>query len=237
LAHELLTMDGTPLSDDVRRAGSGAERGNVRAADAVLLVHGLWMSRAAMLYLSRTLAERGYASHAVGYFSTLDEFEHNAARFTRAVAETAGERIHVVAHSLGGLVALRALARRPDPRVRRIVLLGAPVADCCAGRQLARTRWGAPLLGKSKSLWLDLPRLDVPPGVEVGAIAGTRRLGLGSLVLRLPGQSDGVVMVEETRHARLADHLVMPVAHSEMLFSRAVAAQVAAFLANGRFAR
>jgi pimeloyl-ACP methyl ester carboxylesterase len=223
-------MDGSP-NGHTPRAGSA------QAADAVLLVHGLWMNRAAMLYLSRSLAERGYAPRAVGYFSTLDEFEHSAARFARAVAESAGERIHVVAHSLGGLVALRALVRRPDPRVRRIVLLGAPVVDCAAGRQLARTRWGAPLLGRSKSLWLDLPRLDVPPGVEAGAIAGTRRLGLGSLVLRLPGQSDGVVMVEETRHPRLADHVVMPVAHSEMLVSRAVAAQVAAFLAHGRFAR
>lgn len=230
-------MDGSPHADDARRTGSGPERAGARAAEAVLLVHGLWMNRAAMLYLARALAERGYASHAIGYLSTLDEFEHNAARFARAVAESAGTRIHVVAHSLGGLVALRALARRPDPRVRRIVLLGAPVVDCDAGRQLARTRWGAPLLGKSKSLWLDLPRLDIPPGVEAGAIAGTRRFGLGSLVLRLPGQSDGVVMVEETRHPRLADHVVMPVAHSEMLISRAVAAQVAAFLAHGRFAR
>jgi hypothetical protein len=44
------------------------------------------------------------------------------------------------------------------------------------------------------------------------------------------------VLVEETRHPRLADHLVMPVAHSEMLVSRAVATQVAAFLGTGRFA-
>jgi hypothetical protein len=82
-----------------------------------------------------------------------------------------------------------------------------------------------------------MPELDVPPGVEAGAIAGTRRLGLASLVVRLPGPNDGIVRVEETRHPGLADHLVMPVAHSEMLVSRAVAAQAAAFLARGRFAR
>jgi hypothetical protein len=45
-----------------------------------------------------------------------------------------------------------------------------------------------------------------------------------------------VVRVEETRHPRLADHVTMPVAHSEMLVSRPVAAQVAAFLRDGRFA-
>jgi hypothetical protein len=101
---------------------------------------------------------------------------------------------------------------------------------------MARMRFLGPLLGTTRTLWTDMPQLDIPPGVEAGAIAGTRRFGLGSLVLRLPGPSDGVVRVEETRHPRLADHVTMPVAHSEMLVSRPVAAQVAAFLRDGRFA-
>jgi len=204
--------------------------------DPVLLVHGLWTNRAIMLYLARALAGQGFAPRAIGYFSALDDFEHNAARVARAIAECPGERLHVVGHSLGGLVALRALARRPDPRVRRLVMLGSPIADCLGGRRMARMRFLAPLLGTTRTLWSDMPPLDIPPGVEAGAIAGTRRFGLGSVVLRLPGPSDGVVRVEETRHPRLADHVVMPVAHSEMLVSRAVAMQVASFLRNGRFA-
>jgi pimeloyl-ACP methyl ester carboxylesterase len=206
------------------------------SAEPVLLVHGLWTNRAIMLYLAHALAARGFAPRAVGYFSALDEFEHNAARLARAIADAPGERVHVVAHSLGGLVALRALARRPDARVRRVVLLGAPIADCLSGRRMAGMRFLGPLLGTTRALWRDMPQLDIAPGVEAGAIAGTRRLGLGSLVLRLPGPSDGVVRVEETRHPRLAAHLLMPVAHSEMLVSRTVAAQVAAFLRDGRFA-
>jgi pimeloyl-ACP methyl ester carboxylesterase len=214
-----------------------ANAGVQPAPATVLLVHGLWTNRAVMLYLAHALAARGFATHTYGYFSALDEFEHNAARVARAIAATKAECIHLVAHSLGGLVVLRALARRPDPRVKRIVLLGAPIADCFAGRELARTRWTAPLLGTTRSLWLDLPRLDIPAGVEAGAIAGTRPLGLGRLVLRLPGPSDGVVLVEETRHPRLADHLALPVAHSQMLASHVVVAQIAAFLATGRFDR
>lgn len=204
--------------------------------DPVLLVHGLWTNRAIMLYLARALAGHGFAPRTIGYFSALDEFEHNAARVARAIAESPGERLHIVGHSLGGLVALRALARRPDRRVRRLVMLGSPIADCLSGRRMARMRFLAPLLGTTRTLWSDMPPLDIPPGVEAGAIAGTRRFGLGSIVLRLPGPSDGVVRVEETRHPRLADHVVMPVAHSEMLVSRAVAMQVASFLRNGRFA-
>jgi pimeloyl-ACP methyl ester carboxylesterase len=207
------------------------------AAEPVVLVHGLWSNRAAMLYLARALAARGFAPRALGYASTLHGFEASAARIGQALARTPGARLHVVAHSLGALVVLRALAREPNPRVHRVVLLGAPVRGCLAGRTLACRRWAAPLLGATRSFWLDLPPLAIPPGVEAGAIAGTRPLGLGQLVLRVPGPSDGVVRVDETRDARLADHLPLPVAHSQMLVSSRVADAAAAFLRTGRFAR
>jgi hypothetical protein len=83
-----------------------------------------------------------------------------------------------------------------------------------------------------------MPRLEIPAGIEAGAIAGNRRFGLGRLIgLDVPLPNDGVVAVEETRHPQLADHLVMRVSHSEMLVSAAVAREVAAFLATGSFAR
>jgi pimeloyl-ACP methyl ester carboxylesterase len=165
------------------------------------------------------------------------DFEHNAACIAREIARTDAERVHVVAHSMGGLVALRAIGAHPDARVRRVVLLGAPIAGSEGGRQFARSRWGARLLGRTRSLWLALPRLEIPAAVEAGSIAGTRRFGLGRLLLRLPFPNDGVVTVDETRHPGLADHLVLPVAHSLMLASPTVARQAAAFLETGRFAR
>jgi pimeloyl-ACP methyl ester carboxylesterase len=207
------------------------------AGDAVVLVHGLWMNRAVMLYLTAQLARRGFRTRAVGYLSTMQDFEHNAARIARAISAVDAERVHVVGHSLGGVVALRAIGAHPDPRVKRLVLLGSPIAGSEGGRQFARSRWGARLLGATKALWAAMPRLEIPPGVEAGAIAGTWRFGLGRLLLRLPFPNDGVVTVEETKHPRLADHLVLPVAHSLMLVSPAVARQVAAFLETGRFAR
>lgn len=207
------------------------------AGDAVILVHGLWTNRAVMLYLSSCLARRGFRTRSVGYLSAMRDFEHNAARIAREIAAVDARRVHVVGHSMGGVVALRAISDRPDPRVHRVVLLGAPIAGCEGGRQLARSGWGARFLGTTKSLWLAMPRLEIPAGVEAGSIAGTRRFGLGRLVLRLPFPNDGVVTVEETRHPRLADHIVLPVAHSLMLVSPAVARQVAAFLETGRFTR
>jgi pimeloyl-ACP methyl ester carboxylesterase len=209
----------------------------VSTAASIVLVHGLWTNRAVMLYLAAALARRGFRTRPVGYLSAMRDLEHNAAHLAREIAAVAADRVHVVAHSMGGVVALRALAVRPDPRVRRVVLLGSPIAGSEGGRQLARSRWGARFLGATRSMWLAMPRLEIPAGIDAGAIAGTRRFGLGRFVLRLPSPNDGVVTVDETRHPRLADHLVMPVAHSVMLVSPAVARQVAAFLEHGRFAR
>jgi len=206
--------------------------------DAVLLVHGLWMNRVVMLYLARQLRSRGFAAHAVGYYSAMHDLARNAQLVAGAIAATDAPRVHLVAHSLGGVVALAALRDRPDPRVRRIVLLGSPLTGSASGRCLAAKRWGAPLLGTTRALWGDMPQLEIPPGVEAGAIAGERRLGLGRFIgLDVPLPNDGVVAVAETRHPKLADHLVMRVAHSEMLVSSAVARQAAAFLEAGRFAR
>lgn len=190
-----------------------------------------------MVYLGRKLAERGFGARSIGYFSAMLGFEENVARVRRAIAAAGGAVVHIVAHSMGGILALRALEDMPERRVRRVVLLGAPIEGCAGGRQLAESRWGAALLGTSKSLWLAMPKLEIPRGVEAGAIAGTKRFGLGGLVLKLPKPNDGVVTVAETKHPQLADHVVLPVAHSQMLISPLVARQVAAFIETGRFAR
>jgi hypothetical protein len=66
-------------------------------------------------------------------------------------------------------------------------------------------------------------------------VAGTLPIGLGRLIGPLPGPNDGVVTVEETGIAGMADRLVLPVSHSAMLVSARVADCVAAFLHEGRF--
>ena len=52
------------------------------------------------------------------------------ARVQQAYEET-GEATTIIAHSMGGLVALHALARAPDPSVfKRILFCGTPFDDC-----------------------------------------------------------------------------------------------------------
>jgi hypothetical protein len=79
-----------------------------------------------------------------------------------------------------------------------------------------------------------MARWDRPEAL--GVIAGTQpSFGLGRLFGALPGANDGVVRVEETEVAGMADRVALPVGHSAMLVSARVAQNVAAFLEKGKF--
>lgn len=205
--------------------------------EAVVLLHGLWMNRYIMLWLARRLAAQGYATHLFGYRSLAHDIDVNAAMLARFLAGIDAPVLHLVGHSLGGVTLLASLKARPDPRVRRVVLIGSPVGGAAAVRRLAQSRWGRALIGRGAGRLAAPPALEVDPGIEIGTIAGTRRFGMARLVAPVPGAGDGAVLVEETHHPQARDAIALRVSHSGMLFSREVARQVAHFLRHGRFAR
>jgi len=210
----------------------------VRPGEAVLVLHGLLMNRHAMAVLAARLRRAGFTVQAFSYNSLRDGIESHVAATLRRFDGLNFGRVHLVGHSMGGVVALKAVERMRDTqrrRLGRVVALGSPLS----GREMALAAEHHPLgrwmLGKSTELWRQGYPLRIPEGVAVGAIAGTRRFGLGALLGGLRGPNDGVVRVEETRLPGLADHMVLPVTHSGMLVSGAVGRQCAAFLRHGRF--
>jgi pimeloyl-ACP methyl ester carboxylesterase len=203
----------------------------------ILLLHGLRLNRIAMGFLACHLRRRGFACDTWSFPSHRQTLAENAKLFAARLASESGSSIAVVAHSYGAVVALHCLQTHPDPRVKRMVLLGAPLAGSVAGVQIQRHVWGRWFAGASGSVWTDGPGVSIPDGVQVGSIAGTGRLGLGRIFARFSAPNDGVILVDETRLPGLADHLVMPFAHSVMLVSSAVARQVDQFLRHGAFSR
>lgn len=203
-------------------------------ARRVVLLHGIWMAGVTMQWFGARLRADGFAPETFGYHSIVggpDEAVPQLARQLRA-----GEEADIVAHSLGGLVALQALASEPDLPVRRVVCLGVPLCGSSAASRLAQWPVASLWLGRSAEL-LQRGCLAWPPRYEVGMVAGTLAHGLGGLLARFEDENDGTVSVEETRSPALADHVTVAASHSGLLFSSEAIAQAAVFLRDGRFRR
>lgn len=201
----------------------------------VVLVHGLWMNRFVMLGLETMLKRRGHRVECWGYPTLSRSLDENANELARLIDRMGGADI--VAHSYGGLVTLRMLERTGPHPVRRVVLLGAPIAGSRAGRGIMHFAAGRRILGETAAVWEGMAArpLHIRAGIEVGSIAGDKSIGLGRLVVQLPPPNDGVVCVDETRLPGLAAHVVLPVSHSVMLAKPIVARYVDAFLRHGHF--
>lgn len=205
--------------------------------EKVLLLHGLLMRRPALLPLARRLRARGYDTQLFTYSSLWDRPEVAVEALRARLREFAGGGpVHVVAHSLGGLIAATALddvegaASLPPGR---LVCLGSPLAGSAAARGLREKRVGL-LSGRSGGLLRDgVARL--PPGRGVGMVAGTRALGLGRFFGRFEGENDGTVALSETRVPGLADHVSIASSHTGLVFSEPVAELVDHFLRHGHF--
>ena len=190
-----------------------------------------------MMPLQLRLAQRGFRTERFGYASARADLEHNAACLARVVQAQRSERVHLVGHSLGGVLALHATTRFELRAVHRVIMLGSPYRDSYTARELARRDWGRRILGKTVPEWLAATRGAVPPEVEVGVIAGTVAFGLGTLVARsLPPPHDGVISVAETAVGGMKAAVQVGVSHSQLLVSREVGRLVCRFLQHGDFA-
>lgn len=212
-------------------------------SDHVVFVHGIWMPRAVMAYLKQHLQrEHGFHGHLFSYASVRATLDENADHLSEFIASLGLDKVHLVGHSLGGVVSLRMLAQHADAPAGRIVCLGSPLCGCVAAARLRERGWGGRMLGKAiVSGVLQEPARqwagDVVAQREIGVIAGTRALGLGRLLAKFDEGSDGTVGLSETRLPGVRDHLTMPVSHFQMVMSRSVADQTAAFLRRGEFLR
>lgn len=204
-------------------------------AEAVVLIHGLWMTGAELLPLARRLRGRGFRTELFRYSPTDAAPREHALRLAEHLEACGPGTVHCVAHSFGGIVVLHCLALdRPLPP-GRAVLIGSPVQGSAPARHLAGWPLARPLLGAT----LDGGLLGGAPaltgGREVGVIAGDRALGLGGWLAGFDEPHDGTVAVAETFLAGAADRAVLPHSHFGLVFAADVADAAARFLRTGRF--
>ncbi|MDP9838274.1 pimeloyl-ACP methyl ester carboxylesterase [Neorhizobium huautlense] len=206
----------------------------------VILLHGIARSGRHMRSLERTLVSEGYEVLNITYPSTRAPISALADFVAQASAEfTATEwPLHIVAHSMGGLVTRSFLHRHRPKTLGRVVMLGTPnhgseVADLLAGNGAYRWFYG-PAGQELITAQTLKPVLDDVIDFELGIIAGTRSIDpVSSLII--PRPNDGKVSVESTKVAGMKQHLVLPVTHTFMPQNPKVKAAVSRFLQTGSF--
>jgi pimeloyl-ACP methyl ester carboxylesterase len=195
------------------------------------------MGRLELALLRRRFArEYSYEASTFSYRTIAAPMATHVAELRDFARSLDTERLHFVGHSLGGIVILRLLESTDDLPDGRAVLLGSPLQGSQAAQGLKKIPLGTALLGHAinNDVLASGPR-TWSGRRDVGVIAGSSGRGLGRIFADLPGEHDGTVLVEETMLPGAKDHITMPVSHTGLIFSSAVARQADCFLRTGAF--
>lgn len=144
--------------------------------------------------------------------------------------------MHLLGHSMGGLLSIECARMHPELPIGRILCMGTPIAGSSTAAGVAARGPLGRVMGRAVHL-LRQGVLPLPQGFVVGSIAGTLPLGLGRWFGRFEGKHDGTVALAETQAPDLVDHIEIHTSHTGLIYSRAAAEQAVAFLREGRFAR
>ncbi len=208
----------------------------------VILLHGMGRTERSMKKFEKYFQQQGYKTLNSRYPSTKETIEKIASsHVSDAVGKCRKEgaiKIHVVTHSLGGIVVRQYLQTNSLPKGSRIVMLSPPnkgseLADFFKGFFLYE--WlngpaGNQLGTDSESV----PNSLEPVNVEVGVITGNKSLNpIYSAIVS--GKDDGKVSVERAKLDEMTDFLVVPASHSFIMNDKTVMKQAAYFLKYGRF--
>lgn len=203
----------------------------------VVYVHGLWLPGEEALLLKHRLAQEfSLTLHWFRYFGASESMADITARLSDFVRELAAPEVHLVGHSLGGLVIYRFLERFPEQPPGRVVFLGVPCVGSRAAERAAAFTPVAHLMGPSVAEeLLTVHQRHWAHARALGIVAGNQPLGLGQFFAHFDEDNDGTVAVSETRLPGATDHIVLPVSHLGMLLAERVAHETGLFLTQGRF--
>jgi triacylglycerol lipase len=208
---------------DCESANSGSPQAKAHAAPnrPVLLVHGFGGAKSSWTLVAHALSSRGLTVDAMTYGPVGSSVEQLADRLVAQVegtlSRTGAEKVHLVGHSLGGVIVAQALSDpRLNGRVDTVITLGSPFggspwAGALPVVEMVRAlRPGSPLLRR-------LASTPLPDGVRWLSVTA-------ALDIIVPG------LRSVPSHAQVETITVNGVGHLGMLLSRRVIGCVTAAL-------
>ncbi len=221
---------------------SASDRAGV-ALGTVVLLHGFAGLPIMSRPQARLLRRAGFETRELGYDSwakSLSQICDRLAPRLARIVEGASGPVHFVGHSMGGLV-IRALIRRQrPPNLGRVVMLGTPnagseVADFVDSWPVLR-----PILGQAAPALVTRRCMEVatqlgPVDYPLGIIAGEWSMLATPFSRLFPGPHDGKVSIASTWLPEAADHIILPLPHTMLLYHPDAHREVRHFLLHGRF--
>ena len=185
---------------------------------SVILIPGLGSEMLHGLnFLDKTL-RNNFTTQIFGYQSLTKDLETNSETLANYIQSLSCTPEYFVGVSLGGVLLHQALLHlNADTRnkIRRILLIGSPVAGHKVAQVSARNPFYGWVLGPARfNTALQQGVTNWPEQCELGMIAGTNPIGPGHLYAFLSYPNDGIVALTETRisrrHERLVQQIVNP---------------------------
>jgi len=181
--------------------------------------------------------DHGFNCVQFSYHSVTGEIQDHVDRLRALAKEQRCDRLHFIGHSLGGVITYKMLESTDGLIDGRAVFLGSPMQGSTAVDTMSRWTLGRVAIGSAvcNELMSSEPR-RWDGRRDIGLIAGSVEMGFGRLFSeKLMTDSDGTVLISETKLDGAKDHIVLPVTHTSMVFSPLVTTQIVNFLRDGKF--
>ena len=179
----------------------------------VLLIHGVLVNDGVWFFVRRFLARRGIAPvYTINYGPPLGDIESFAEQLHAKIEEVrsamGAERVVLVAHSMGGLVARAYLRRFGGGRVARLITIGTPhhgsilaftFPGCCLGQMHPGNSWLAELNRDE----------EAPTHVPIILIWSRHDSMVAPQASAVLGNAENIALVGIAHNALLGDERVM----------------------------
>ena len=213
-----------------------------QTAEHVILLHGLARSSQSMGKMEKALIAEGYKVSNIGYPSRKYPIEELAQRVRQQILQVSDDQdiLHIVAHSLGGILIRYIQKQEPLENLGKVIMLAPPnqgseVVDKFGKWKLFRWINGpaGSQLGTDEDGFLkSLGNVDF----ELGLLTGDRSINL-ILSCMIPGKDDGKVSVENAKVEGMDDFMVLHTAHPFIMKNMNAIQQTIHFLQSGQFDR